>query len=1439
LGVVKEFNGDVIKFCGDAVMIMWPVPSTATPGVKAATAYLAASCAMKLISDCGTYSKQEKGYKVLLRLHCGIGSGLVHCMCLGVGDRWEFLISGDPLRQVGIAESEAGIGEVCMAEESYSLVSEHFESIEMPEGSRNLIFSKQTKKTRGGGGAPPVTESPYVLQEKLQIPLETDLLNKLTNEQSRLNVASPMTPLITTADGLKITKSPTLSPGKKNLEVASPFSDEDKSGDISHVFHQQTSQDSKISEDKDTVGSPTDRSSVERSPLSIPTPSSKRQSFFSPMFGQSPMTTTPDPSIDRELKRNISAAKAYLGDFTCSGYIPPWNIVPYLHKFLMDPAKMAIENDTLNYVAELREVVTIFIEILGLEDDFNMGFVRRPQRVIAIVIDCLDRFSGSLRQYVVDDKGCVIIAAFGLPGSSHEDNCVRAIEAATLIRDNFTEVKIECRIGIAKGMVYCGLVGSDDRCEYAMMGSSVNLAARLMGKGENGNILVNQDVQVATEKVFKFQALQKINAKGYVKPVAVFIPYERIQTHELSTHKSRLDSMGLNFAMLGGESEMKGEGGTNHATNGSGSPKHLKKPKFIGRQTELATFQRSLEIFVSQDLDQQQPQKSGRRAGGGVDASSQGGGQTQQAHIVEGAAGAGKTWFVQEVIRMAKRMNGIQQIYICAATGQTQKSSQFYIIGQLMEQIFGISIMNTLMKGPEAGGRMGTPKGNASAVAQAAGVSMSMAPKRNATRDHIVAWFEKFDPDGRIISSKLISRDTTASAGGGAVGTGGAGGLFESSNGLTTRKSLLVRGGSVAKFGRQLQKASSVDTISSLEIATGSSAYASASSQLRKRMFASAKVSGEFVNDSHAPPSSGSLGGGGIPEEIAEESAAEEFETKEFHYSHLLPLLSDILPVQIEDNLITASLSFTDRKTYCEALIMYILEVALERQRTLLVVENIHWCDCSSLTYLTHWLQKKTGCFFLCTSRTCGESNATTSPHLVDMASCQSSPLASTVPASGRRRSQSGRGSSEGTGSSSSHHRKKALKMEPKFQDMDVAHVLSELYQLCASTALHFFSPEEIVTLLKSILGPTLLSQFPLVLNRENVEKIKSHTDGSPILTHILAVELEDALRKGIFRSVDDLPSGTDALILSRFDKLTTRDQIILKVASVWGQSFTTTDLYSVLYRLGDLNSSAGLADALTALVNSNLIQPTAAATATAGGGRGEAGSVRGAGEGGQTPHNDSGEMLIVETNTAYSFVNRSIQDGIYYLMLETQRKQTHGVIGSLLEEKLETIGFNPLLFLAVTNHYMRSDLTAKKFEFLVRSAHLAKSTNDNYIANSHYGELIFMKTDRSVGDLLAESTTTTSSSTAQRGRILGGVLFSSSSSQQQHQLHPQQQLSRSRYRLSRQESMANIFETDGFGTDRKWVRVNELKSRFQTREFISHKTICVWIGEVARARFK
>ena len=47
---------------------------------------------------------------------------------------------------------------------------------------------------------------------------------------------------------------------------------------------------------------------------------------------------------------------------------------------------------------------------------------------------------------------------------------------------------LEPRTGVTSGTAFCGLVGSSYRCEYSVMGPSVNLAARLMCECEKKGV---------------------------------------------------------------------------------------------------------------------------------------------------------------------------------------------------------------------------------------------------------------------------------------------------------------------------------------------------------------------------------------------------------------------------------------------------------------------------------------------------------------------------------------------------------------------------------------------------------------------------------------------------------------------------------------------------------------------------------------------------------------------------------------------------------------------------------------------------------------------------------------------------------------------------------------------------------------------------------------
>jgi hypothetical protein len=184
--------------------------------------------------------------------------------------------------------------------------------------------------------------------------------------------------------------------------------------------------------------------------------------------------------------------------------------------------------------AELRSVFTIFIKtimsakITGVPE-IDQELFQKLANIMHIVSRELDRYSGHLRQFIVDDKGIVLIATFGLRGSTFpnmvSNNGLPAVFA--IHRALKTEIQVESRIGATFGKVYCGVVGGVRRHEFAVMGAPVNLAARLMASKVNNGILVDEAVRSQdTDGRYEFKALPPVKAKGYSKPVPILQPTE-------------------------------------------------------------------------------------------------------------------------------------------------------------------------------------------------------------------------------------------------------------------------------------------------------------------------------------------------------------------------------------------------------------------------------------------------------------------------------------------------------------------------------------------------------------------------------------------------------------------------------------------------------------------------------------------------------------------------------------------------------------------------------------------------------------------------------------------------------------------------------------------------------------------------------------------------
>lgn len=91
------------------------------------------------------------------------------------------------------------------------------------------------------------------------------------------------------------------------------------------------------------------------------------------------------------------------------------------------------------------------------------------------------------------------------------------------------ELGINSRIGATYGEAYCGVVGGVKRHEYAVLGPSVNLAARLMASKKNPGILVDHQVRMMANRSYGFNALPPVNAKGYAEPVPIFEPLSPLE----------------------------------------------------------------------------------------------------------------------------------------------------------------------------------------------------------------------------------------------------------------------------------------------------------------------------------------------------------------------------------------------------------------------------------------------------------------------------------------------------------------------------------------------------------------------------------------------------------------------------------------------------------------------------------------------------------------------------------------------------------------------------------------------------------------------------------------------------------------------------------------------------------------------------------------------
>jgi len=173
------------------------------------------------------------------------------------------------------------------------------------------------------------------------------------------------------------------------------------------------------------------------------------------------------------------------------------------------------------WLSELRSVTVVFASLPGgVADTVDVLHV---QAMVTAMQKEVYRYDGAINKISVDEKGAVLIAVFGLPPLSHEDDPARALQAALALRKSLMEGGISSGVGVATGQVFCGTVGSLECCEYTVLGHTVNLAARLM-EASDGKLWCDDVTAQRAAAQLELQRIGPIDVRGRSEPVTIWTP---------------------------------------------------------------------------------------------------------------------------------------------------------------------------------------------------------------------------------------------------------------------------------------------------------------------------------------------------------------------------------------------------------------------------------------------------------------------------------------------------------------------------------------------------------------------------------------------------------------------------------------------------------------------------------------------------------------------------------------------------------------------------------------------------------------------------------------------------------------------------------------------------------------------------------------------------
>jgi len=219
-------------------------------------------------------------------------------------------------------------------------------------------------------------------------------------------------------------------------------------------------------------------------------------------------------------------------------------------------------NELDNSVIQQRKQITLlFMDIVGSS---KIGLNLDPEDTMEIMDGAMmflgepiEKYGGRITRFMGDG----FKAVFGAPVAQENDPemAVKAgLEILESAKDFSRQLKInwgienfQVRVGINTGLV---ALGGKTEAEDTLMGSTVNLAARMESSAPPGNLMISQNTFQHVRGLFDVEPHEPIIVKGFDKPVSVFL-VRRVKPRVLRKQAKGIE--GIETPMVGRETELQ------------------------------------------------------------------------------------------------------------------------------------------------------------------------------------------------------------------------------------------------------------------------------------------------------------------------------------------------------------------------------------------------------------------------------------------------------------------------------------------------------------------------------------------------------------------------------------------------------------------------------------------------------------------------------------------------------------------------------------------------------------------------------------------------------------------------------------------------------------------------------------------------------------------